>query len=216
MPRRSNSGYVPDNRKSYVKHHLTNINAQVRGTGRCLYVIDANGNICGNRLTNNCHVIPKNAVLDKMKDDGGKVLELRWGIGKWQNFFLSSSESSQIDTANLDALEPPLVGTSDACVRWFACKDQANGTDHDGEFGPIDVREPDFHDPAIRLLAAYRPLLYTWDWLKLAMRLSEPANKQARSQPNRRARIEWFKQQDDLTKGRKARAAYDSTWQDVA
>ena len=204
MPRRSNSGYVPDNRKSEVRHHLTKINAQVRGTGRCLYVIDASGKSCGNRVTNNCHVIPKNAVLDELKDNGGKVLELRWGVGKWQNLFLSSSESSQIDTANLDALDPQPVGTGDACVRWFACKDEANEKDHDGEFSPIDVREPDFHDPTIRLLAAYRPLLYTLDWMKLAMRLSEPVNKQAMSQPNRRARVEWFKQQNGLTKGRKA------------
>ena len=204
MPRRSKKGYVPNRRKPEVERHLKTIDAQVRGKGKCLYVFDANGKTCGNRVTNNCHVIPKNAVLDKLKDNDGKVLELRWGVGKWQNLFLSSSEGNQIDTANLDALEPHLVGTGNACVRWFACKDVAKDKDHDGEFSPIDVREPDFHDPTIRLLAAYRQLLYTQDWMNVAIRLSEPANKQAMIQPNRKARIEWFKQQNALTKGRMA------------
>ena len=204
MPRRRKKGYVPNNRKSYVKRHLKNIDAQVRGTGRCLYVIDDKGMSCGNLVTNKCHVIPKNAVLDELKDNGSnKVLELRWGVGKWQDLFLRSSERNQIDPADLDVLEPQLVGTGDACVRWFACKDEANGKDHDGEFSPIDVREPDFHDPAIRLLAAYRPLLYTLDWMNLAISMSKQANKQAMSQYNRRARDEWSKQQNTLKKGRK-------------
>lgn len=205
MPRHRIKGYVPHDRKPEVKRHLKNIDAQVRGRGRCLYVIDDNGKSCGNLVTNNCHVIPKNAVLDELKDGGGnKVFELRWGVGKWQDLFLRSSESNQIKPANLDVLEPQLVGTGDACVRWFACKDEASGKDHDGEFSPIDVREPNFHDPTIRLLAAYRPLLYTLDLMKLAFRLSRQANKRAMSQSNRRARIEWSKQQAALKEGRKA------------
>ena len=179
-----------------------NIGAEVRGKGRCLYVIDADGKTCGRRVTNNCHVIPKNPVLGEMKDKDGKVLELRWGVGKWQNLFLSSSEDSQIDTAALDALDPQPTGIGDACVRWFACKDESKGVDHDGEFKPIDVREPDFDNPAIRVLAMYRVLLYTLDWMKLGIRLSNQWNKQARFISYRKAFVEWLKQQHALNKGR--------------
>ena len=202
MPRRGKRGYVPPERKPEVKHHLMKINAQVRGTGRCLYIIDANGNSCGNMVTNDCHVIPKNTVLAELKDSNGKVLELRWGVGKWQNLFLSSSEDSQIDTADLDALDPQSLGIGDACVRWFACKDESKGVDHDGEFGPIDVREPDFDNPAIRVLAMYRTLLYTLDWMKLGIRLSDQWKKQARGLSYRKAFVEWLKQQHTLNKGR--------------
>ena len=197
ITRGKKTGYISDKSKPEVKRRLKKIAKQIH-RGWCLFVIDANGNICGNRVTNKCHVIPKNAVLDELKDNGGKVLELRWGVGKWQNLFLSSSEVSQIDPSNLDGLEPQPVGTGDACVRWFACKNEAKGKDHDGEFRLIDFKEPNYHDPTVRILGMYRPVLYTLDWMKAAIRLSKQENKRGSYRSNSKALIAWLKQQHIL------------------
>ena len=133
--------WVPNNRKKEVGTRLKPIKEAERRKGTCLFVVDENGKACRNLVENNCHVISESAVLDELKDStSGKVLELRWGVSKWEHLFVSSSEANPIDLNDSGAFEPSPVGTGDACVGWFACKSE--DTDHGGEFKHIDVQVP--------------------------------------------------------------------------
>ena len=160
--RRQTGHWIPKDRKGEVGKRLEGVKAIERRKGRCLFVIDEKGQPCGNPVGNNCHVIPNSSVLELLKEESsGKVMELRWGVNKFEHLFVSSSEANPINLDDHAEFEPQLVGTRDACVRWFACKP------HDDEFRPIDVGEPDFDDPDVRFLAAYRMALYGADLSRL-------------------------------------------------
>ncbi len=182
--------WVPDRRKGEVGRRIEPLKRAEGRKGRCLFVIDEDGHTCGNPIYNNCHVIPESTVLDDLKDvSSGKVYEFRWGVSQWGHFFSKSSEANPINLTDVDAFEPQSVGTGDACVGWFACKQ--DDTDHDGEFSAIDVKEPDFDDPVIRFLSAYRAFLYEVDMSRRVKDLVNDWNNRARAHPQRDIRVEW-------------------------
>ena len=180
--------WIPNNRKGEVGKKLKSVKAIEGHKGKCLFVVDENGRTCGNPVYNNCHVIPESSILDRLKDSSsGKLFELRWGISKLEHFFVSSSETSPIDLTDPAAFEPQSVGTGDACVGWFACKD------HDNGFWPIDVKYPDFNDPQIQLLCLYRAFLYEVDMNRLSAELVKVWNKQTQRSQYKEIRFQWNK-----------------------
>lgn len=180
--------WVPNSRKSEAVRRLEVVKTAEGRKGRCLFVIDDKGSVCRNLVYSNCHVIPESSILDELKDKiSGKVLELRWGINKWEHLLVSSSETSPIDLNDPDTFEPQSVGTGNACVGWFACKD------HDNEFWPVDVKEPDFNDPIIQFLYMCRAVLYEVDMNRLGTQFAEDWNKRAQTHPNREVRFGWNK-----------------------
>ena len=184
--------WIPDHRKNEVGKRLAPVKRVEGRKGRCLFVVGKDGRTCGNPVDNNCHVIPESTVLDELKDDSsGKVYELRWGVSQWGHFFSKSSAANPFDVTDPDVYKPPSVGTGDACVGWFACKH--NGTDHDGEFSCIDVKEPHFDNPMVRLLSMYRVFLYEVDLCRLGMKLLEGWNRKAQTHQYREIRVEWNK-----------------------
>ena len=185
MNRRGTQLWIPNLRKNELENRLEPVKRAERHRGTCLFVVDENGRRRGNPVDNNCHVIPESAVLDVLKDDRGKVLEMRWGVARWGHLYVKSSESNRIDFGDPDSFEPQEVVTGNACIGWFACKDKCTNTDHDGEFGPIDVRDPDFSDPLIRLLCMYRAVLYESDQCRFGRRLLRNYSKLAWRRPER-------------------------------
>ena len=193
MNESSTQFWVPNPRKSEVESRLEPVKRAERYRGTCLFVVDDKGRRCGNPVENNCHVIPESAVLDVLKDDHGEILELRWGVARWGHLYVKSSESNPIDLENPDSFEPQRVVTGNACVGWFACKDNRTNTDHDGEFCSIDVKDPDFDDPLVRLLCMYRAVLYESDQCRFGRRLLENYSKQAWRRPDKTLQINWHK-----------------------
>ena len=182
--------WVTDRRKDEVIKRLNPLKKAEGRKGRCLFVIDEDGRPCGNPVYNNCHVIPESTVLVDLKDESsGKVYEFRWGVSDWGHFFVKSSEANPIDLTDVDAFEPQSVGTGHASVGWFACKH--NGTDHDGVFSAIDVKEPDFDNPIVRFLFAYRVFLYEVDMSRLIKDLVNGWNKRVRAHYQRDIRVKW-------------------------
>ncbi len=186
MRRREPLLWVHQDHKSEVPERLETVKKAEGHKGRCLFVIDEEGHICRKQENNNCHVIPKSKVLDQLKDNTGKVLQLRWGVRKWQDFFISSNEANPIDLNTADAFHPQRVGTGDACVGWFACKD------HDNEFHPIDGEDLDFSDYTVRFLIAYRAALHAADLARVGERLFA-WDKQFLNSPHMKMRAEWSK-----------------------
>ncbi len=162
------------------------VKREERGRGVCLYVTGENGQRCGNPVDNNCHVIPESEVLNELKDrKSNKVMELQWGVARWAHYYVTSSATNPITSSNLDVFKPQLVVTKDACVGRFACK--CTKPDHDNEFSPIDVKEPNFNDPRVPVLSMYRATLYESDLCRLGKRLAEQYKQTAL----RRIPVEW-------------------------
>ena len=170
--------HVPDRLKSEVKRSVDPVKTEERGKGVCLYVNGENGQRCGNPVENWCHVVPESKVLDELRDQKSKkVLELRWGVARWEHYFVTSSATNPITPNNLDEFEPQSVVTGNACIGRFACKYKQ--TDHDNEFKLIDVKELDFEDPRVPVLSMYRASLYEADLCRLGRQLMEQYNQKA-------------------------------------
>ena len=191
--------WLPGASKSAVDKQLRPERETEKRKGRCRFVIDESGRRCSKPVLNNCHVIPESSVLKELKDEkSGKVLEMQWGVGGWVDFYLRSSEANLVDPTEPDSFEPQPVGTGDASVRWFACKHLDEGIDHDGEFGPIDVKEPDFEDPIVRLLYMYRAALCEVDLCRLGRDLIAGRDHFARAHQYTYARSQWSAFKDFL------------------
>ena len=122
--------------------------------GRCHFVIDAKGGICGRPVYERRHVISRASVPDLLKDKrSGKILEMEWHVAEWQRLYLGSDEEHPINLADPATFSPRAVGTHDACTRPLAC-----GL-HDPEFHSLDIANPDFSDPNVRLQALHRIVL---------------------------------------------------------
>lgn len=189
--------WVPDPRKSEVENLLKPVKREERRRSTCLFVVDENGRRCGSPVETNCHVIPKSSVLEELKDkSSGKVLELLWGVARWGYFYITSSMSNPINFGDSDSFEPQHVVTNDACVRWFACKQK--GTDHDGQFNPVDVIEPDFEDPLIRLVCMYRAVLYESDLCRLGQRFLGQYDKEVWRRPDGELHVRWHRLQSSV------------------
>ena len=179
--------WVNKSRKNEVIERLQPVKSAVNHRRSCLFVIDEEGRACENPVYSNCHVIPESGVLSWLKDDpSGKVLELQWDVSRWGHHFLSNNKANPFNLSP-DSFEPPLVGTKDACVRWFACKE------HDVEFYPIDARYLDFNNPIVPFLCLYRSTLYTADLLRMVSGSMIMWDKQAWRRPNKQTHIEWAK-----------------------
>ena len=184
--------WIDDSRKGEVGILLEGVKAVEKSRGSCLFVIDEDGRICGNPVDNNCHVISEKFVLGELKDsDSGKVLELRWGISRWQHLLVSGNGSNPINLNDTSAFDPQSVGTGNACVGSFACKDKVKDVDHDGEFWPIDVKEPDLSNPIVRFLFMYRAALYEVDMCRLAKQFARDWSKQALTHHDKGIRFKW-------------------------
>ncbi len=196
MAKQKANHWIPDNLKGEASKRLGPVKEAVGRRGRCLFVINENGQACGEPANNNCHVIPNASVLGNLKDEKtGKVLDLRWGANSWEHLFLSSSKSKPINPANMDRLDPQCVGTGDACVRWFACKP------HDDEFGPIDTGNPDFGDPVVRFLSVYRAALSAADFSHNGRSILERWDRPILNSPNIPLRVQWSKDRNVLRTG---------------
>ena len=192
MANRRKGVWLPGASKSAVDKQLRPERETEKRKGRCRFVIDERGRRCKKRVLNNCHVIPESSVLKELKNEkSGKVLELQWGVGRWVDFYLRSSEDNQVDPTATESFEPQPVGTGDASVRRFACKNVDEGTDHDGEFEPIDVKEPDFEDPIVCLLYMYRAALCEVDLCRLGNDLIAGRDDFVRAHQYTYARIQW-------------------------
>ena len=192
MSRRKMPPHVPDHLKSELTRLVAPIKAEERGSGACLYVVDENGKRCGNPVDNACHVIPKSAVLDELKDrQSDKVLEFRWGAARWEHYYAKSSASNPIDPSDLNAFEPQLVAPSQACVGRFACKGAQ--VDHDNEFSLIDVKDLDFGDPRIPILSMYRAALYEADLCRVGKPMLEKYKHEALRHPRTEVLVYWNK-----------------------
>lgn len=179
--------WVAENRKDEALGRLKPVKSTVNRKDSCLFVIDEEGHECGIPVENNCHVIPKSGVLRELMDHpSGKVLELQWGVTRWGHHFLSSNKTNPVSLAT-DSFEPQLIGTGDACARWFACRN------HDVEFHPIDVGHLDFSNPVVPFLCLYRSTLYTADLLRMASNAATMSRRRALNSPYVEARIEWLK-----------------------
>lgn len=191
--------WIPDSRKGELDKLLEDVKSVEKSKGNCLFVIDEKGRTCGNPVKNNCHVIPEASVLGELKDsDSGKVLELRWGVSRWQHHLVSGNKGNPINRNVSDSFDPQSVGTGDACVGWFACKDEAKHMDHDGEFCPIDVKEPDLKDPVVGFLYIYRAALYDVDMCRLGKKFVEGWNIQALRHHDIGTRVEWLQMRNSL------------------
>ena len=168
---------IPGEGKPEIKEQLENIVKDLKGyEGRCLFVVDHDGNFCNEPVSNNCHVIPRADILDDLKDAGtGTLIELEWGVDQWLPFLQRDKEPISV--------RPRQVSPYDACVGWFACK---NEHDHDGEFTPIDGPRPNFNDPVTRFLAAYRLALFQVDQYRLAIHLQRQKRNENRSKQTER------------------------------
>ena len=184
--------HVPDRLKSEVKRSVEPVKKEERGKGVCLYVTGENGQRCGNPVDNNGHVIPESSVLDELKDPRSeKVLELRWGVARWEHYYVTSSATNPITPNDPDEFEPQSVVTGNACVGRFACK--CKNADHDGEFSLTDVKHLDFNDPRVPVLSMYRACLYEADLCRLGKRLMEQHKQEALRHPRNEVRVWWNK-----------------------
>ena len=163
--------------------------------GGCLFVTNDDGTYCDEPVTNNCHIVSESAVLDGMKDDKTKrVLELQWGVSQWRKLMFNSDRVQLVEDPT--TFGPAPSTTHNACVGRFACKQRA----HDDEFQPIDVAEPDFGDPVVRFLAAYRSMLFFTDQCRQSLELHGEWNRDAMKGPNAKARVLWLAQKAKLEK----------------
>lgn len=194
MHRRQWPVWVDNKQKGEIVERLGPVKRVVNRQGTCLFVVDEGGGGCGNPVDNNCHAIPEAGVLSELKDRlSGKVLELQWNVDRWGHHFLSSNEANPVNRT-LDSFEPQLVGTGDACVRWFACRD------HDVDFHPIDVRYPDFSNPVVPFLCLYRSTLYAADLLRMVSGAMAMWGRRALNSHYIQTRVEWIKSKNEISK----------------
>ena len=157
--------------------------------GRCLFAADDNGAYCDEPVDNNCHIVSESAVLTGLRDDKTKkVLQLQWGISQWRRMTFSSNSRKEYMESLQDptTFDPSERTTHDACVGWFACKP------HDNEFQPIDVPEPDFDNPVVRFLAAYRSVLFEVDLGRQGLMLHPKWDQKAIRNSVPVLRTRWF------------------------
>ena len=155
--------------------------------GRCLFVTDDTGRYCNEPVNNSCHIVSESAVLHGLKDGKTpKLLELQWGISQWRRLAFN-------DDVDSTTFHPPEKTTGKACVGRFACKLY----DHDGEFFPIDVAEPDFCDPEVRLLSGYRLALFMADHCRQPLEVLRRWNRAARN-AEQGTRVSWLRETNRL------------------
>ena len=169
---------IPGGIKPEIRDRSNNIVKDLKGyEGRCLFVIDHHGKFCNEPVRNNCHVSPRAAILDHLKDPGtGMLIELEWGVGQWLPFLQREMEPDSIPLRQ--------VSPYDACVGWFACKKHQ----HDDDFMCIDKAHADFKEPKIGFLAAYRLALFQVDQYRLGKHLQKQKEEREQKQANRAAR----------------------------
>ena len=170
--------------------------------GSCLFVINEDGDFCGQPVSNNCHIVSESAVLQGLRDHKAKkVLGLQWGVSQWRKLlFRVDPEQLVQDPRNF---VPPEITTHDACVGRFACKPLA----HDDEFRPIDVAHPDFRDSDVSFLSGYRISMYLADQYRQALELYEEWSQAALRNPNRRGRMSWRAVKEKLQRGQRVTEA---------
>ncbi len=162
--------------------------------GSCLFAKDGDESCCNEPVSNNCHIVSEKAVLKGLEDaKTQKILELQWGISQWRQLAFKSDMPQLVQDPT--TFEPSPTTTHDACVGWFACKQPY---DHDGEFQLIDAADPDFNDPIVRFLAAYRLVLFFTDQCRLASKLQEKWHQTAMRITTGRARALWLGQKERL------------------
>ena len=196
-PGRKRGLWVSKRDKGGVEKLLRGIQEGVEvNKGRCLFVIDEKGRKCGEPVFEKRHVIPRSSVLNKLKDDAsGNVIEFRWGVSKWRDYFLRSSEANPINLNDPDSFEPQCVGSRDACVGWFACKR------HDSKFDLVDDAAADFSDPTVRFLAVYRAALYAADLSRQGARLHQDWDKKIMRGPYPHLRSLWVENRNIIKTG---------------
>ncbi len=189
---------IPKEGKPQIHRELSDIVKDLQGyEGNCLFVIDSDGKFCGEPVSNNCHVVPRAEVLDNMKDPStGQITELDWGVSQWLPFLQRDEAPTSVAMRS--------VSPYDACVGWFACKLH----NHDDEFNPIDKARPNFKDPVVRFLAAYRIAMFQADQYRQAIHLQGLKEQREQEQGNRAARRkinlgkEWKQETRKLNKAR--------------
>ena len=162
----------------------------------CMFVEEENGELCGKRSEQNCHLIPESAILDGLADcKSGKVLELRWTISGWKQVFERSDEATPVVVQSSDTFDPfktPLeVGKGLATTGHFACKP------HDDVFQPVDEIITDVPDTGSMFLMGYRALLYVAGLVRRSRAVLNDAKvgKQVMRQNNQMIRMKWWKLQ---------------------
>ena len=170
--------------------------------GSCLFAINEHGEFCGQPVSNNCHIVSESAVLHGLRDHKTKkVLGLQWGVSQWRKLlFREDPEQLVLDPGNFD---PPESTTHEACVGWFACKLSA----HDDEFRPIDVPQPDFCDPVMRFLSAYRISMYLADQYRQGLKFYEEWPQAALGSPNPRNQKRLLGEKGKLRQGHRVAEA---------
>lgn len=165
-PNRTAFWVFPDQKERLIGNLANTKRGFDRYDGGCLFVAHANGKPCGQPVKNVCHTIPRGPVLLPLSDrKSGKVLEIIWGFGEFVDLFIRGSEENPVDLFDPEKFQPRLIGTGEASCGRFACKN-LQIADHDSEFSPIDVANPDFADPLVAFLAQYRADLWALYQLK--------------------------------------------------
>lgn len=193
MPRDRSRCYIESKRKKRANGLIQRLVNDLNGyEGRCLFVVDANGTICG-RPAQRRHIVPNAAVLSQLKDESsGKVMELGWHAEEWRRLLLGSSAERPFDLEDPSTFIPRQVGTNDACVRWFACDL------HDRQFGMVDVSHPDFDDPMVRLASVYRPVLGALDLCSQRRSLHQLWRRECLRNASQAQRIHWIRETDNI------------------
>ena len=191
-----NRNYVPSNAKGLTNVLFNNLESDLKGyVGRCLFAADANGTKCGRLVRERRHVVPRQAVLEKLKDQkSGKVMELGWDVREWRRLLQSSDEEHPVDLGDPSTFKPREMGIRDACARWLACEL------HDNKLGPVDVHFPDFNVPAIRLLAVYRAILCAADMCRHRQLLHRQWDKKLSRSPIKALRFHWRRETANVDK----------------
>ena len=194
MNREDQRGKPSRDAKRKANRSLRNLENDVaRHKGSCLFVVDDSGRFCREPVTNRCHIVSNSKVLSSLRDKDGKVLELQWGISQWRRVVFNIDQ----DPTNIDI---PCRSADDACVGWFACKPEGNAG-HDDRFHLIDVADPDFDDPEVRILFAYRMEMFLADQFRLAMKLRSLWNTASMRNSSPSSRGDWFKYMETLRTG---------------
>ena len=163
--------------------------------GHCLFVVNDNGDYCNESVTNNCHIVSETAVLHKLREHGEQeVLVLGWGVSEWRKLLFGEDVEERL--RDLATFAPSPKPTHDSCFSRFACKAKA----HDDKFQCIDVAEPDFGDPLVCFLSAYRLVLYRADQYHQALNLYAQWNEAALSGPLPEGIPWWLQHGDRLEK----------------
>ena len=186
--------WVPDRDKGRLKKRIGPTKEEFDDYDPgCLFVVGANGRYCGEPVKNYNHTIPNSAVLSPLsKGSNGKVMEEFWGFGDFVNLFIKGNEENPIDLSDPERFRPKLIGIDAASCGRYACKNSSTG-DHDGEFGLIDVKNPDITNPRVAFLSQYRPKLHGLYQLKRAALIVDLWDKKIMRQARPTDRSQWLK-----------------------